>query len=243
MPSPYARRTPYGGTIGVTFNLCAIMYKAYLLKEKFVQEEPRLPLGARARSKELNRLKILASARTLFRERGYEAATLRDIASEAGLSTGAVFANFSDKNEIFLKIVEEETARILTAMIDAHDTSLPLEDRLIKQMVVAYEAAQQDIQLILSAFVMDWMRPESATPEDLNRQGDLARQVITDTLKHAVELKELPETANIAVAAEILEDVGYANIRRAFYSGLGAVEVAEWLDVQVRLIIAGLKTR
>lgn len=235
------------GTVGVTFNLCAIMYKAYLLKEKFVQEEPRLPLGARARSKELNRLKILASARTLFRERGYEAATLRDIASEAGLSTGAVFANFSDKNEIFLKIVEEETARILTAMIDAHDTSLPLEDRLIKQMVVAYEAAQQDIQLILSAFVMDWVRPESQDSDpqsrEINRTGDLARQVITDTLKHGVELKELPANANIAVAAEILEDVGFANIRRAFYSGLGAVEVAAWLDMQVRLIIAGLKTR
>lgn len=235
------------GTVGVTFNLCAIMYKAYLLKEKFVQEEPRLPLGARARSKELNRLKILASARTLFRERGYEAATLRDIASEAGLSTGAVFANFSDKNEIFLKIVEDETARILTAMIDAHDTSLPLEDRLIKQMVVAYEAAQQDIQLILSAFVMDWVRPESQDSDpqsrEINRTGDLARQVITDTLKHGVELKELPANANIAVAAEILEDVGFANIRRAFYSGLGAVEVAAWLDMQVRLIIAGLKTR
>ncbi|MFT4090199.1 MAG: TetR/AcrR family transcriptional regulator [Asticcacaulis sp.] len=212
------------------------------MKEKFVQEEPRLPLGARARSKELNRLKILASARTLFRERGYEAATLRDIASEAGLSTGAVFANFSDKNEIFLKIVEEETARILTAMIDSYDTSLSLEDRLIRQMVVAYEAAQKDIQLILSAFVMDWVRTEEQSKE-INRVGDLARQVISDTLKHAVELKELPEDANIAVAAEILEDVGFANIRRAFYSGLGATEVATWLDAQVRLIIAGLKAR
>jgi len=218
------------------------MYKAYLLKEKFVQEEPRLPLGARARSKELNRLKILASARTLFRERGYEAATLRDIASEAGLSTGAVFANFSDKNEIFLKIVEEETARILTAMIDAYDASLPLEDRIIRQMIVAYKAAQPDIQLILAAASMDGGRSNSQA-QDVDTIGQLARQIICDSLKHAIELKELSEDANIAVAAEMLEDVGFANIRRAFNNGLGATEVAQWLEVQVRLIIAGLKAR
>jgi AcrR family transcriptional regulator len=32
---------------------------------------------------------------------GYEAATLRDIAREAGLSTGALFASFSGKEEIY----------------------------------------------------------------------------------------------------------------------------------------------
>ena len=43
------------------------------------REDAPQPLGARAQSKERNRQKILESAMTLFRERGFEAATLRDI--------------------------------------------------------------------------------------------------------------------------------------------------------------------
>ena len=39
----------------------------------------------------------LAAAKALFTERGYEGATVRDIASAAGMSSGAVFASFTDK--------------------------------------------------------------------------------------------------------------------------------------------------
>lgn len=216
------------------------MYPAYRLKEKLVQEEPRLPLGARARSKELNRLKILASARNLFRERGYEAATLRDIASEAGLSTGAVFANFADKHEIFTRVAEEEAARVLTVMIDAHDTALPLEERLLKQLLAAYEAALPNAQILLSALVMDWKRAWPAS-EDISRLTVWSRQIITETLQHATGRKELPVTAPIAAAAGILEDISYANARRAFYDSLDLATVAGQLETQVRLIIAGLK--
>src|SRR5476649_687590 len=86
--------------------------------------EKPLPSGNRAKSKERNRQKILESAVTLFRERGFEAATLRDIARGANLSTGALFANFADKNEIFLTVIEHENARVIGNMVEAHDESL-----------------------------------------------------------------------------------------------------------------------
>lgn len=199
-----------------------------------------MPLGARARSKELNRLKILGSARALFRDRGFEAATLRDIAKEAGLSTGAVFANFSDKNEIFMRVVEEETARVMTAMIDAHDVSRPLEDRLTHQILTAYTAAQSDVKLILSAFVMNWSRIEPQF-SDVAKISDLVRQVIFETMRHARDQKELPEAADIDHAAEMLEDLVFANIRRGFHDGQAAEVTAERLRFQVAIIVAGLK--
>lgn len=44
---------------------------------------------------------ILAQAARLFERIGYEAATVREIASAAGYSTGAVFASFKGKAEIY----------------------------------------------------------------------------------------------------------------------------------------------
>ncbi|MDC7682823.1 TetR/AcrR family transcriptional regulator [Asticcacaulis sp. BYS171W] len=222
------------------------MYQAYELKEKLVQEEASLPLGARARSKELNRLKILASAKALFRDRGFEAATLRDIAKEAGLSTGAVFANFADKNEIFVKVVEEETARVMTAMIDAHDTSRPLDDRLHHQVMTAYAAAEENVKLILSAFVMNWSgnaTGEATQPAqaEIARLTDLVRQVVLETLRHAQAEKELPVAADVAHGAEILEDLIFSNIRRAYREGQTFASTTARLRFQVSLIVSGLK--
>lgn len=63
--------------------------------------EPEKPIAQRAASKERARLTILAAAKRLFEAGGYEAATIRGIASAAGYSTGAVFASFKDKAELY----------------------------------------------------------------------------------------------------------------------------------------------
>ena len=56
--------------------------------------QPRL--NRRQAAKVRTRQKVLDAARSLFAERGYEPATIRDIAKVAGMSTGAVFANIQD---------------------------------------------------------------------------------------------------------------------------------------------------
>ncbi len=208
-------------------------------------EEKKLPTGSRAKSKERNRQKILDSAMTLFRERGFEAATLRDIAKAAGLSTGALFANFTDKNEIFITVVEAENARVIRVMRDSYDESLNLVDRLHKQLMGGYETAQINARLILSAFVMKWSAGQT-TLNEVARLSDLVRYALLDTLKAAQQRKELPESAQVDYAAEMLEDLCFANMRRAFQNSseqgtFNVQQLAQGLTVQINLLIAGLK--
>lgn len=47
------------------------------------------------------RAAVLAAAKTLFEHHGYEAVTLRQVAAEAGMSTGSIFAHVADKAELF----------------------------------------------------------------------------------------------------------------------------------------------
>ena len=51
------------------------------------------PITRRGLAKLRTREALLAAAKKLITERGYEEATVRDIAKAAGMSTGAVFAN------------------------------------------------------------------------------------------------------------------------------------------------------
>ena len=50
--------------------------------------------------------RILKSALEVFSEKGYSAATIRDISSRAGCNTGTVFRHFEDKLGLFLQVVE-----------------------------------------------------------------------------------------------------------------------------------------
>lgn len=51
-------------------------------------------------------LRILQAAAHLFRTRGYEATTLRGIASECGLKAGSIYYHFSSKDEILAEVLD-----------------------------------------------------------------------------------------------------------------------------------------
>jgi AcrR family transcriptional regulator len=54
---------------------------------------------------------LVAVALQVFLERGFHAASLADIAAAAGFTTGAVYSNFSDKDELFVAVLDAEFAR------------------------------------------------------------------------------------------------------------------------------------
>ena len=60
-----------------------------------------------------SREKLIASAKKEFLEKGFEKASLRSISSAAGLTTGAVYFFFRDKNGLFGAVVDEPVQRIM----------------------------------------------------------------------------------------------------------------------------------
>lgn len=56
---------------------------------------------------ERSRRQVLDAALQLFSHRGYRATTMRDIADEAGVSTGNVYHHFPDKETIFNTLIDE----------------------------------------------------------------------------------------------------------------------------------------
>ncbi|HEY0233668.1 MAG TPA: TetR/AcrR family transcriptional regulator [Afipia sp.] len=52
------------------------------------------------------RIQILEGARTIFMSRGYDAASMGEIAKSAGVSKGTLYVYFTDKNKLFHAIVD-----------------------------------------------------------------------------------------------------------------------------------------
>jgi AcrR family transcriptional regulator len=52
----------------------------------------------------------LEAAARVFAQRGFHAATVEEVAEEAGFSTGAVYSNFEGKGDLFMALFEEHVA-------------------------------------------------------------------------------------------------------------------------------------
>jgi len=62
---------------------------------------------------EARRREILAGARACFARHGYEGATVRRLEEEIGLSRGAIFHHFRDKESLFLAVAEDDAAAMV----------------------------------------------------------------------------------------------------------------------------------
>ena len=69
---------------------------------------PRL---SRAEQNDRNRALLLAAALRVFLARGYHAATLEQIADEAGFSKGVVYSRFASKADMFLALLTDQDRR------------------------------------------------------------------------------------------------------------------------------------
>jgi AcrR family transcriptional regulator len=52
------------------------------------------------------RAKLLESARELIREKGFESTTLQEVAERAGMTSGAIYGNFRNRDELFIALAE-----------------------------------------------------------------------------------------------------------------------------------------
>ncbi len=150
------------------------------------------------------RQEILAGARTSFARHGYEGATVRRLEEEIGLSRGAIFHHFRDKESLFLAVAEDDAATMV-ATVAENGLVQVMRDLLAR---AADPAAEPDVtgwlgsQLEVSRkrrtdpeFAKRWAaRSEAiaaATRERLGRQldaGALRDDVPVDILAQFLEL-------------------------------------------------------
>ena len=78
----------------------------------------------------MRRLGILKAAARAFRERGFAAAGMRDIAVAADLSPGNLYHYFRGKDELLFFCQDRTVGRLLAALAAARRSRLPLPARL-----------------------------------------------------------------------------------------------------------------
>ncbi len=119
----------------------------------------------RAESKERTRQRLLAEAQRLFRERGYAATSLEQIAEAAEVTKGAIYGHFASKEDLLLSAMEAApTPGYVTTL---NDQSQPLRERLagFSRAVAAEDPGDaEDVAMILEFFAALLRAPDALQP-------------------------------------------------------------------------------
>ncbi len=103
--------------------------------------------------------RLLGAAVDVFVDQGYEQARVQDIARRAGLTTGAIYANFRDKAELLFEAIGARADAEMDAMLsesrgrDVRELLELLGDRLVQPrdqvplLLDAIAAARRDTEL------------------------------------------------------------------------------------------------
>ena len=71
---------------------------------RMASEKPSPRGQPKGDKRERTRAALLESARALIREKGYERTTLDEVATRAGMTTGAIYGNFKNRDELFIAL-------------------------------------------------------------------------------------------------------------------------------------------
>ncbi|MGX5219100.1 MULTISPECIES: TetR/AcrR family transcriptional regulator [Pseudomonas] len=100
--------------------------------------------------------KLLQTAAHLFRSKGYERTTVRDLASAVGIQSGSIFHHFKSKDEI-LRSVMEETVRYNTAMMQAAlDEATTLRERVLALIRCELQSIMGGTGEAMAVLVYEW---------------------------------------------------------------------------------------
>ena len=186
---------------------------------------------------------MLAAARELFASRGYEAATVREIATLAGVSVGTVFNAFHSKAGVLSEVMKERLDG-LYAELDRVTPHLrgSTVDRLRSMFAIHFAFETRNVQLFLAhvASAFDWTLAPEATPFGRNVR---LQQLIVDCLEKGVAAGDVHPQTDVRGVVDLLMAAYAWTYRLAAWQAAGAEAMTAAMDRQIGLIADGFRPR
>jgi AcrR family transcriptional regulator len=125
---------------------------------------------------------IKASAR-LFREKGFEAASMRDIAKELGIEAASLYSHIKSKDELLETICFRMADELLKAIVEVNDVYFNAEEKLNSAIKNHVKIVTGDLDSS-SVFIREWRRlPKEKLQEFIklrNKYEDGFKQILVN---------------------------------------------------------------
>jgi AcrR family transcriptional regulator len=124
--------------------------------------------------------KILDAAEVIFSEQGFENAQLEEVAARAGYTRGAIYAHYSDKEDLFLALMQHRVLTQLTTIMRVIEAEPQISKRpgILKRWIASQANDRNWSTLVLEFKLYALRRPRSR--EKLLHLYDMLRSLSGD---------------------------------------------------------------
>jgi AcrR family transcriptional regulator len=164
----------------------------------------------REQSRANTRERLLRAARGVFARSGFHGASVEEIAAEAGFSTGALYSNFTGKEDLFLVLMEreiDEHAREISEAVRARASIAERATGGAQQWMTMIER-EPDVLLLFMEFWAYGVRDARVRPKVAARFAQV-RELLTTLIADGVREFDLEldiPAEQLAVAIDALAD-------------------------------------
>jgi len=176
---------------------------------------------------------LLRVCARLFREKGFDGTTTRDISGAAGMHSGSPFYHFPNKQEMLLAVMEQGLAEGLRKSEAVFAEKLPPEEKFRRLVRVHLGTILEDGNDFIPVLLYDW---RSLTPANRRRvtalrdRYDALWQKMLDELARAGHLKGDAQLARLFI-------LGAVNWSAKWYRAGGRLSLDEIAAQATRLLL------
>jgi AcrR family transcriptional regulator len=179
---------------------------------------------------------IIDAAARVFREKGYDGATLRDIATEAGLLPGSLYYHIRSKEEL-LRLIVEQPIRDLHANLEEIVVSDAAPAQKLAQALAAQLRAFDTHYPYLFVHIHNVLRVDTMHP-DMQKRAKRYEEFWQQILSQGVKVGEFPPDLDVKVTAFAI--IGMGNWMHRWYRRDGRLSIEEITQQFSRLVLVGL---
>jgi AcrR family transcriptional regulator len=183
---------------------------------------------------------IIAAAAEIFKEKGYQAATTRDIAAAVGIQQATLYYYVSSKEELLYLVVREPMMRLYAQLEEIVKASLPARHK-IERAIQAHLAAFDDSYPHMFVFVQELPNVVSALQDRLGEFPGRYQHLWEDILRQGMATAEL--RTDLDAVATTLMILGMCNWMSRWYRKGGRLDTTTLARQYASAVLDGLVPR
>jgi len=201
-----------------------------------MSEAKRKP-RARRNNESNRRDELLRVSAKLFREKGFDGTSIRDISAAAGMHSGSPFYHFKTKQDILVAVMEQGLAEGLRKSEEVMALSIPSEQKLKGLIRAQLGTILEEGSDFIPVLLYDWRSLTSA-----NRRRIVAMKDRYDALWQEV-IDELKRAGHMPGDAQLVRllILGAVNWAGTWYRAGGRLSLDDVAEGAARLFLQGTR--
>jgi TetR/AcrR family transcriptional regulator, cholesterol catabolism regulator len=183
------------------------------------------------------RLQIEEAASALFRERGYAATSVRDIAQALNLQGGSLYAHMASKEDVLWSIVIRAADRFNAQVGPIASSSVVVPADRLRQMIRAHVGVVTSIQKDAAVFLHEWRFLSADRRAQISARRDAYELLWRDVIGEGIISGEFRRVDPPVTAMAILSSL---NGIATWFSPAGALSEAQVADQLADLFLAAI---